>query len=159
MTAPAHSMSPRDHPVRRDRPARARPEAAPASSNIYTLLGGATAVRCLSDRFCELMDELPEAAGLRRLYPDRLTDCADSLFEFLSGWLGGPALCSARQPASPGPVAAAECHQWLLCMRLALAEQVDDAGLRAALLQALGGMAAALIGASIQTSNHEEPRP
>lgn len=126
-------------------------------SNIYALLGGAAAVRRLSERFYALMDELPEAARVRRLHPTMLAGCADRLFEYLSSWLGGPALCSARpRPAHPCAVGSTECNEWLLCMRLALAEQVDEAGLRAALLQALGGMAETLIRESLPTSTPEE---
>ena len=44
-------------------------------------------------------------------------------------------------------------------MRLALAEQVDDAELRAGLLQALSSMAAALIRESTFSSTHQEPQP
>lgn len=131
----------------------------PASSNIYELLGAAVAVRRLADRFYELMDELPEASHVRRLHPDRLEGCAESLFEYLSGWLGGPALCSARAgPARHCPVGSLECNEWLLCMRLALAEQIEDAGLRAALLRALSSMAELLIRESIFPSTHQEPQ-
>lgn len=126
-------------------------------SNIYALLGGAAAVRRLSERFYALMDELPEAARVRRLHPAMLAGCAERLFEYLSSWLGGPALCSARpRLARPCAIGSTECNEWLLCMRLALAEQVDDAGLRAALLQALGGMAETLIRESPHPPIQEE---
>ena len=44
-------------------------------------------------------------------------------------------------------------------MRLALAEQIEDAELRAVLLQALNGMAEALIRESIASSTQQEPQP
>lgn len=149
-------------PGRRDGQATMPPSAPPParSSNIYELLGGAAAVRDLADRLYALMDELPEAARVRRLHPDDLTGCAGRLFESLSGWLGGPALCTARPAPRPsGTIASVECNEWLLCMRLALAEQVDDAELRAALLQALQGMAEALIRESTVPSTHQELQP
>jgi hemoglobin len=155
-------MSNSTDPARRDGQAAKPPGELPpaSSSNIYELLGGAAAVRGLADRFYALMDELPEAARVRRLHPDELTGCADRLFEYLSGWLGGPALCTARQaPHHPCAIGSAECNEWLLCMRLALAEQVQDAELRAALLQALRGMAEALIRESTVPSTHQEPQP
>ena len=66
-------------------------EAGPTSDSVYTRLGGEPAVRALVDRFYQLMDQLPEAQGLRRLHPD-LPRAADSLFKYLSGWFGGPPL-------------------------------------------------------------------
>lgn len=154
-------MSNSAHPIRPDAQAPLPPkDQVPASSsNIYALLGGATAVRGLADRFYELMDELPEANHLRHLHPSDLTGCADRLFEYLSVWLGGPALCTAK-PAPPYPctIGSVECNEWLLCMRLALAEQVGHAELRAALLQALSSMAAALIRESTFPSTHQEPQ-
>lgn len=155
-------MSTRVHPARPGTQASLQPkdQALASSSNIYELLGGAAAVRGLADRFYELMDELPEANRVRRLHPDDLTGCADRLFEYLSGWLGGPALCTTKPvPPHPGPIGSVECHEWLLCMRLALVEQVEDAELRAALLQALSSMAAALIRESTFPSTHQEPQP
>jgi hemoglobin len=128
----------------------------PASgSNIYQLLGGGARVRQLAERFYQLVDELPEALQLRRLHPHVLTGCTERLFEFLSSWLGGPALCSVpagtAQACTIGPI---ECQQWLLCMRLALVEQVDDAELRAALLQALSNMSVELIQQTLRPSIH-----
>ena len=58
----------------------------------YERLGGEQAVRRLVDRFYDLMDTLPEAAGIRALHPEDLTDSREKLFMFLSGWLGGPPL-------------------------------------------------------------------
>lgn len=113
----------------------------------YARLGGEPAVRALVERFYELMDTLPEAQELRRLHPD-MERAADSLFKFLSGWFGGPPLYQRERghprlrmrhlPFAIGPAAR---DQWLLCMRRALAEQVADEPLRAALDQAFAGMA------------------
>ncbi len=114
-----------------------RPEA-PSS---YDALGGAPTVRRLVDRFYDRMDTLPEAAAIRALHDDDLTADRHKLVAFLSGWLGGPALyweawtpdvVRARHRHLPVDRAAAEA--WLLCMRGALDEVVDDAALRAALM-------------------------
>ena len=58
----------------------------------YEKLGGAPALQQLTQRFYELMDELPEAWGIRQIHPENLAGSQQSLFEFLSGWLGGPQL-------------------------------------------------------------------
>lgn len=148
----AHQARPGGQPVR---PPDELPPA--SSSNIYRLLGGAAAVRRLAERCYELMDELPEARHVRRLHPAALSRSAECLYECLSGWLGGPALCSARPGPSPlDPIGPTERNEWLLCMRLALAELVKDAELRAALLHALSPMAEALIRQTVFSSNQAE---
>ena len=126
-------------------------EAGPPSDSVYTRLGGEPAVRALVDRFYQLMDQRPEAQGLRRLHPD-LPRAADSLFKYLSGWFGGPPLYvqerghpRLRMRHLPFAIGAAERDQWLLCMRQALAEQVADERLRAAVDNAFTGMAAHMI--------------
>jgi len=115
--------------------------------SVYTRLGGEAAVRALVDRFYELMDTRPDAQQLRGLHPD-LQRAADSLFKFLSGWFGGPPLYMRerghprlRMRHLPFAIGAAERDQWMLCMRQALAEQVADDRLRAAVEHAFAGMA------------------
>ena len=122
-------------------------EADPQADTVYTRIGGEPAVRALVDRFYRLMDTLPEAQDLRRLHPD-LTRAADSLFKYLSGWFGGPPLYvqerghpRLRMRHLPFTIGPRERDQWLLCMRQALAEQVADARLRAAIEQAFAGLA------------------
>ena len=58
----------------------------------YNRLGGESAVRQLVQRFYELMDQLPEAHAIRRLHPESLSGSETMLFEYLSGWFGGPNL-------------------------------------------------------------------
>jgi hemoglobin len=110
----------------------------------YQRLGGEAALRALVDRFYDLMDELPEAYGIRRLHPQDLSGSRDKLFKFLSGWLGGPPLYVSeyghprlRARHLPFPIGASERDQWLTWMNQALDEQVSDTELRDALKQAL----------------------
>ena len=121
-------------------------------TNIYDALGGAAVVRRIAERCYALMDELPEASQVRRLHPARLDGCIDSLHAFLSDWLGGPPLARPRPPQTrerPSPaIAAAECHEWRLCMRLALTEVIDDAELRAGLIGACDPLAPTLLGSN-----------
>lgn len=101
----------------------------------YELLGGDAAVRALVERFYDLMETLPEAAGVRALHPSDLSGSREKLYLFLSGWLGGPSLYierfghpRLRARHLPFPIGASERDQWLLCMKRALeAETVDTA--------------------------------
>ncbi|MEI8170705.1 MAG: group II truncated hemoglobin [Rhodoferax sp.] len=114
----------------------------------YDELGGEAGIRCLVHRFYELMDELPEAYTVRRMHPESLTGSEEMLFEFLSGWFGGPALYIAKKghprlrmrhaPYAVGPV---ERDEWMLCMRQALSEQVSDAAFLAHLIETFSQMA------------------
>ncbi len=106
----------------------------------YERIGGADNVRALVHRFYEIMDELPEAQGIRRLHPANLQSSEDKLFKFLSGWMGGPQLFiqeyghpMLRQRHFPFPIGEAERDQWLLCMKHALQDTVPDAQLRSEL--------------------------
>jgi hemoglobin len=118
------------------------------STTPYEALGGADAVRRLVDRFYDLMDELPETHGLRQLHPADLAGSRQSLFEFLSGWFGGPPLYlekkghpRLRMRHMPFAIGPAERDQWMLCMRTALEEQVSDEALHQGVLNAFVQMA------------------
>ena len=118
----------------------------------YMKLGGEAALQQLTRRFYELMDELPEAWSIRQMHPDSLAGSQQSLFEFLSGWLGGPNLFMQnrghprlRMRHAPYAISPTARDEWLLCMRLALAEQVHDEGFRQALVLAFEQMAQHLI--------------
>lgn len=115
---------------------------------VYEALGDADGLHRLVDRFYELMDELPEAYAARRIHPESLAGANQSLFEFLSGWFGGPNLYIEKKghprlrmrhlPYAIGPT---ERDEWMLCMRTALTEQVADEPLRTGLLKAFSDMA------------------
>lgn len=117
-------------------------------SSYYERLGGDAAVRALVDRFYDLMDALPEARTVRGMHAADLTLSRQKLYEFLSGWLGGPALYiekyghpRLRARHLPVRIGPAERDQWMLCMRGALAETVPDERLRHELEQAIGRVA------------------
>jgi hemoglobin len=114
----------------------------------YQRLGGERALRELVHRFYEIMDTLPEAYGIRKLHPQNLSPSEDKLFMFLSGWLGGPQLFvekfghpRLRARHIPFSIGMEERDQWMLCMRQAMDERIDDAPLRAALDKALADLA------------------
>ena len=114
----------------------------------YAQLGGEAGVRSLVHRFYALMDELPEAYAVRQLHPESLAVSETSLFEFLSGWFGGPALYIAKKGHPRlrmrhanyvvGPLVRDE---WMLCMTQALTEQVADLGFRTHLIETFSQMA------------------
>ena len=114
----------------------------------YQLIGGEPTVRAIVTRFYELMDTLPAVAPIRKMHPHDLSGSEDKLFSFLSGWLGGPQLYVEKygQPrlrAShlPFPIGSAERDQWMLCIRTAMEENIDNPELRNSLLKALGDLA------------------
>lgn len=114
----------------------------------YLRLGGELAVRALVERFYRYMDELPEAWTVRRMHAESLESSTEKLFLFLSGWLGGPPLYVQRyghpflrRRHLPFAIGVRERDEWMLCMRLALADEVKDAQLRAQLDQAFTAMA------------------
>jgi hemoglobin len=93
----------------------------------YNLIGGEAMVRRIVDRFYDIMDTEPEAASIRAMHAADLAPMRERLFEFLSGWLGGPPLYLQRPDRKcivsahrPFAIGAAERDQWMLCMRRAL---------------------------------------
>lgn len=90
----------------------------------YEALGGEAVVRRLVERFYDVMDSAPEAAGIRAMHGADLGPMRQRLFEFLSMALGGPRLyagcvMSAHRPFAIGD---AERDAWMFCMRQALAD-------------------------------------
>jgi hemoglobin len=93
----------------------------------YQLLGGEAGVRRLAEVFYDVMDELPQAQEVRAMHSAKLDEIKQKLFEYLSGWMGGPhhyaqkyggvCLTKPHKPYAIGPV---ERDQWLLCMDEAL---------------------------------------
>ena len=118
----------------------------------YEALGGEAGVRALVKNFYALMDDLPETFALRMMHPERLSGSETSLFEFLSGWFGGPDLYVAkkghprlRMRHENFRVSPAMRDQWLLCMTQALDAQVADTDLRSRLIEKFSQMASHLL--------------
>lgn len=114
----------------------------------YELLGGEAGVRQLVHRFYALMDELPEAWAVRRMHPDSLKGSEENLFEYLSGWFGGPSLYiqkkghpRLRMRHASYAVSPAARDEWMLCMTQALSEQVQDVTFRTHLIATFAQMA------------------
>lgn len=114
------------------------------SKTHYERIGGEPVIRALVDRFYDLMDSEPLAAGIRALHPPDLSGSRDKLYWFLVGWMGGPALYierfghpRLRARHLPFPIGERERDEWLWCMFKALDEIVSDVQLREHLAQAL----------------------
>ncbi len=108
----------------------------------YELLGGDEGVRSLVDRFYDVMDVESFAAGIRSLHPPDLGTSRDKLYEFLSGWTGGPQLYvekhghpRLRARHLPFPIGVAERDAWVACMDRALENHSMPEELRAYLKQ------------------------
>ncbi|ANH05059.1 MULTISPECIES: group II truncated hemoglobin [Shinella] len=109
---------------------------------LYEAIGGDAAVRALTHRFYVLMDTLPEAARCRAIHPPDLSGSEEKLYEYLTGWLGGPPLYTEkrghpmlRRRHFVAPIGPAERDEWLLCFIRALEETVPSEGLRTVILE------------------------
>ena len=115
----------------------------------YERIGGDAGVRALTDRFYDLMDALETARPIRDMHPADLQGSRDKLYQFLSGWLGGPQLYvqqhghpRLRARHLPFAIDTEAARQWMVCMIKALDEQVDDAQLRESLKASFVNVAA-----------------
>jgi len=104
---------------------------------MYDAIGGEAGVRALTRRFYVLMDTLPEAKACRDIHPPSLAGSEQKLFEYLSGWLGGPPLFTdkhgppmLRRLHMSARIGAIERDEWLLCFQMALADTVADEAIR-----------------------------
>ncbi|MFT3893562.1 MAG: group II truncated hemoglobin [Anaerolineales bacterium] len=104
-----------------------------SEKTLYELIGGEKGLRALVDRFYDAMDSSPEAAKVRAIHPDDLTESRNKLFMFLSGWSGGPALYiqafghpRLRQRHMPFPIGKEERNEWLWCMDKSLEKSEFD---------------------------------
>jgi hemoglobin len=124
-------------------------DARSAGENFYDKVGGDDGVKKLVDKFYDLMDTLPEAKELRALHPASLVESRVKLYEFLSGWLGGPNLYiekrghpRLRARHMPFRIDDEAVSQWMMCMGKALDEIVPDQDVAAKLKGGLGPLAA-----------------
>lgn len=97
---------------------------------LHELLGGAEGVRALVDAFYDVMDRDPRAQEIRAMHPADLAESRDKLYEFLSGWTGGPALYHEKRGHPrlrfrhlPFPIGRDQAAQWLYCMQVAIRER------------------------------------
>jgi hemoglobin len=134
----------------------------PAEPTLYDKLGGDAEVRALVDRFYDAMERLPEAATIRAMHPNNLAGSREKLYEFLSGWLGGPQLYIQRRGHPrlrarhlPFAIATPEAAAWMLCM----AEAIDGlpAGVSAMTRETLWSQLGQVAGFMRNTPDAEPP--
>lgn len=97
----------------------------------YESLGGDSRVRELVEAFYDIIEE--ESAVLRAMLPKNTSTSRQKLYEYMSGWLGGPPLYTdkrghpqLRMRHFPFPIGADEAEEWMRCMRSAMDRlQVD----------------------------------
>ncbi|MFK4873032.1 group II truncated hemoglobin [Novosphingobium sp. ZW T3_23] len=117
-------------------------------TSLYDRIGGAATIDALVDSFYARMDQLDEARTIRAMHPQDLAPLGQVLKDYLSEWLGGPALFSPvrghprmRQRHMRVPIDSAARDAWLLCMRGALDETVADEQARAAIDESMARLA------------------
>jgi len=118
------------------------------SQTLYDEIGGEEVIRPLVNRFYDLMDSSPEAAGIRSLHPAGLGESREKLFMFLVGWLGGPPIYvekhghpRLRARHLPFPIGESERNQWLWCMNRAMEDLNLDDRLKSQLRQSFANTA------------------
>lgn len=97
------------------------------ASTPYEELGGEAVLRDLVDRFYDRI--AADSPQLREMHPADDSKSRRNLFEFLSGWMGGPQLYTERKGHPrlrmrhlPFTIGTEEAEEWLRCMRGALAD-------------------------------------
>lgn len=94
----------------------------------YEELGGEHRLRDLVERFYDRMDQ--DSPMLRAMHPADDSNSRRNLFEFLSGWMGGPPLYMERKGHPklrmrhfPFEIGEAEALAWIKCMKDALEDE------------------------------------
>ncbi len=105
--------------------------------SMFERVGGAPTINRLVESFYARMDSLPEAEVIRAMHAPDLGPTKDVLKRYLGEWMGGPKHYSAerghprlRQRHMGFAIGDAERDAWLLCMRGALDEAIEDADAR-----------------------------
>ncbi|WP_290611898.1 group II truncated hemoglobin [Arsukibacterium sp. UBA3155] len=132
-------------------PANSKPYPTPEQTP-YQLMGGEPKVKALANRFYDIMETAPEAADLYAIHPLPLDSIRQKFFEFLSGWLGGPALFEQkyghprlRARHLPFQVDEKLRNQWMFCMEQALDDVVENKMLRQGIHQSVSQLASHMI--------------
>jgi hemoglobin len=109
----------------------------------FEAIGGDAGVRALAWTFYDVVDE--SSPTLRAMLPRETTVSRQKLYEFLSGWTGGPPLYWERRghPAlrmrhAPFPIDEHAADEWTRCLSMAMDRLGVAVDLRAFLARELG---------------------
>lgn len=98
------------------------------ATNPYEEIGGAENLLRLVNRFYDIIEA--ESPDLRAMLPADTSVSREKLFEFLSGWMGGPPLYyqkrghpKLRMRHFPFSIGSAEAVEWMRCMTKAMEEE------------------------------------
>lgn len=118
----------------------------------YEQIGGESGVRLLVERFYDEVDA--SSPVLRAMLPRDMSVSREKLFEFLSGWMGGPPLYvekhghpALRMRHFPFKIDVSAAKEWMRCMVIALEDTIDSEQLRDFLTAQLSRTAQHLINA------------
>jgi len=118
------------------------------TQTLYERIGGEEKLRSLVQSFYQHMDTLNEVKKVRDMHAADLKGAEDKLFMFLSGWMGGPPLFiekfghpRLRQRHINFAIDESARDQWMLCMKHALDDTVEEQTLRDELMDAFYGVA------------------
>jgi hemoglobin len=103
-----------------------------SSETPYEEIGGDQVVRSLVEKFYDVIEA--ESPHLRAMLPRDTSTSRQKLYEFLSGWLGGPPLYMERRGHPrlrlrhmPFDIGTPEAVEWMRCMSKAMtAVGVED---------------------------------
>ncbi|WP_133405440.1 group II truncated hemoglobin [Parashewanella tropica] len=120
----------------------------PNQSNAYDMIGGDKTIKAIAEHFYHYMATNANVRPLRDIHPQSLQDSEQKLYEFLSGWLGGPQLFQQRHgnPAlrarhMPFAIDESMRDQWLECMGYALGKSLKSPEHQKVIFQAISTLA------------------
>jgi hemoglobin len=118
------------------------------AASLYDRLGGKAGVQELVTRFYDIMDQDSAVKMIRDKHPAALANARPKLFEYFSGWFGGPPLFidkygHPRLKARHNhiKIGLEDRDQWLQCLYGALDQMEVDPMLRKDLLEKIEPMA------------------
>ena len=116
--------------------------------SLFERIGGAVIVDLMVESFYARVDTLPEARTIRAMHGPDLGPTKGVLKRYLGEWLGGSKLYSVekghprlRQRHLGFQIGIAERDAWLLCMRGALEEAIEDVNARQEIYASLAKLA------------------
>ncbi len=128
--------------------AEAEAQTAVETPTMFERIGGVVVIDRLVESFYTRMDTLPEAKTIRAMHAPDLSEVKIVLKRYLCEWTGGPKLYSPekghprlRQRHFGFAIGEPERDAWLLCMRGALDEVVQDGPAKEEMYEALAKLA------------------